>query len=90
MATSPRAPESRSAPCCVTWGCLPLGFFASTVLLEFCVHGVASRRFTFVHILRRMGFDAVDVNDWGAGLDETFFRRVFTDMRLSFVPRVSL
>jgi hypothetical protein len=32
-----------------------------------------------------MGFDAADVNVLLAPLDETFFRRIYTDLRLGFL-----
>lgn len=32
-----------------------------------------------------MGFDAADVNALLAPLDETFFRRIYTDLRLGFL-----
>ena len=49
--------------------------------LEFCVYGLEPPRFTFVHILQRMGFDISDVNAFALRLDETFFRRLYTDIR---------
>ena len=50
-----------------------LGCYASTILAEFAMHGDQCARFTFVHIMQRMGFDAADVNSYGAMLDETFY-----------------
>ena len=39
-----------------------LGFQASTILTETAIHGTRTRRFTFNHILRAMGFGVPDVN----------------------------
>lgn len=70
-----------------------LGFYASTMLQEFVLHRGHMRRFTYVHILQRMGFGAADMNQFGTCIDDTLFRRVFTDTRIgflaeSFSPRV--
>jgi hypothetical protein len=70
-----------------------MGFYGSTILREFVVHRESMRRFTFVHLMQRMGFGACDINFYVTYVDDTFFRRVYCDARLgflaeSFSPRV--
>ena len=78
-----RAPVGRPADGALS--VLHLGFFTSTILSEFCALGPAGPRFTFVHVLGRMGFDRDDVNAEATVLDDTFYRRILTDLRLSFL-----
>ena len=74
------------------------GIFTSTILTglgygqqwniirrKFCVHGNAARRFTFAHIMHRMGFWTADIHAQATILDESFYRRVFTDPSISFL-----
>lgn len=84
-----------------------LGFYATTMLHEFVVHkGMKHvftllrkhgrmRRFSFVHIMQRMGFGAADVNFYATYLDDTFYRRIYCDARVGFLaecfsPRIRL
>ena len=74
---------------------MQLGFYTSTMLNEFVVHRDAMRRFSFVHLMHRMGFGAADVNFYVTYVDDTFFRRIYCDSRLSFLaesfsPRIRL
>jgi hypothetical protein len=62
-----------------------LGFYVSTMLHEFAVLRGSMRRFTFGHLLCRMGFGAPDVNFYATYLDDTFFRRVYCDTRSTFL-----
>ena len=53
------------------------------------------RRFSFVHIMQRMGFGAADVNFYATYLDDTFYRRIYCDARVGFLaecfsPRIRL
>ena len=70
-----------------------VGFQASTMLAEFALHRGQMRRFTFVHLLPRMGFAAADMNHYLTYIDDSFYRRVCTDTRVGFLaecysPRV--
>ena len=62
-----------------------LGFYTATVLMEFCCHRQQMRRFTMPHLLARMGFGTVDLHGLTTELDETFYRRIFCEPRLSFL-----
>ena len=53
---------------------MQLGFYTSTMLNEFVVHRDAMRRFSFVHLMHRMGFGAADVNFYVTYVEDTFFR----------------
>ena len=62
-----------------------LGFYTSTMLHEFVAHRDNMRRFSFVHLMHRMGFGAPDINFYVTYVDDTFFRRIYCDSRLSFL-----
>ena len=60
-------------------GGVHLGFYVSTMLHEFVVHRGCMRRFTFVHLLYRMGFAVADINFFATYVEDTFYRRVVCD-----------
>ena len=62
-----------------------LGFYTATMLVEFCCHRDQIRRFTMAHILAKMGFGTPDLHGMVTELDETFYRRVMSEPRLSFL-----
>jgi hypothetical protein len=62
-----------------------LGFYTATMLVEFCCHRDQIRRFTMAHLLAKMGFGTPDLHGMIAELDETFYRRVLSEPRLSFL-----
>lgn len=62
-----------------------MGFFGSTMMREFVVHRGCMRRFSFVHLMQRMGFGAADINFFVTYLDDTFFRCIYTDSRIGFL-----
>ena len=65
----------------------PAGFYTTSMLHEFVLHRGQMRRCTLVHILYRMGFGAADVNHYLTYLDDSLFRRVYTDTRIGFLAR---
>ena len=70
-----------------------LGFFVTTMLHEVVLHRGSMRRFSFVHLMYRMGFAAADINHFVTYVDDTFYRRVYCDTRIgflaeSFSPRI--
>ena len=74
-------------------GSVHLGFHATTMLHELVMHRGHMRRFTFVHLLRCMGFGAADINFFVTYVDDTFYRRILCDARVgclaeSFSPRL--
>lgn len=60
-------------------------FYASTILMEFCIHRERMRRFSVVHLLHRMGHTVDAVNKAMTRVDDTLYRRIITDHRLCFL-----
>ena len=74
-------------------GIVHLGFHTTTMLHEFVAHRAHMRRFTFVHLMYRMGFGSADINFFVTYVDDTFYRRIVCDARIgflaeSFSPRI--
>ena len=66
------------------WKCrdgVHLGFYVTTMLHEFAVHRGCMQRFTFVHLMYRMGFAVADINFYVTFVEDTFYRRILCDSK---------
>ena len=62
-----------------------IGLYASSVLNDFCVHRGRIRRFTLLHLLCRLNWSSETIQKWIIQLDDTLYRRIINDVRLSFL-----
>lgn len=62
-----------------------VSLYASSVLNDFCVHRGRVRRFTLLHLLHRLNWSNETIQKWIIQLDDTLYRRIINDIRLSFL-----